>query len=680
MMTENDQPQSSRDPLRTQTSPQPTPRIRLRAILLGIVLAVAICAITPYNNAYLQGTPLGGGHFPLAPFFVLVWLTIFVAAARKIFNGRTWLTGKELTVAWILMVLASGIAFTGLVRTFFINLTAPFHFATVENRWKEVLHPLLPDSWYPHNPNAIADLYNGLPGGRQMGWMEVIQKIPWSSWIVPLLVWGSFILLCYFVMICIINLLSGQPLYKERMNFPLLRVPQLMEEALDQNGLGRFLSNRYLLTGLLVPVFLHLLNGLHFYLPEVPQIPTLVLAGSYFPKYGLFSGFYKLKIYIYPAFIGFAFLTSKQISFSFWVFFVLGGLLVGFLSVLGYNIPSASLGVTFGPTLSRPEETQMIGAYGIFFFYLFWLARQHLMNIIRQGIRFEKGNLADTQWISTRFSFWGFLIGGFGIVVWCHYFGIPFLFSVLVVGAFFMVVLVAMRVICQGGLAYFTLTVAPIDGLLAFFGPRMFTGIGLLVAGVVQKVLFVDLREALMPSLLHASKVTHEVHNRRLVFGGILIALLLAVGVSFLAMLSLCYKFGIRELQLDWASRTTLAVYENIYRLVDAPVQPGRWVLIFSAVGAVFMAILVICYHRIYWWPLHPLGYLTAYSSAMRILWFSFFTGWVCNALCMRYGGVVLFKKLRFFFVGLIIGDFLMGGAWALFGLFSDASYRVLPG
>ena len=80
MMTENDQPQSSRDPLRTQASPQPTPRIRLRAILLGIVLAVAICAITPYNNAYLQGTPLGGGHFPLAPFFVLVWLTIFVCS------------------------------------------------------------------------------------------------------------------------------------------------------------------------------------------------------------------------------------------------------------------------------------------------------------------------------------------------------------------------------------------------------------------------------------------------------------------------------------------------------------------------------------------------------------------------------------------------------------------------
>ena len=114
---------------------------------------------------------------------------------------------------------------------------------------------------------------------------------------------------------------------------------------------------------------------------------------------------------------------------------------MGLLGILGYNIPAAALGITFGPTLSRPEETQMSGAYGIFFLYLFWLARQHLFDITRQGIRFEKGRLSDTQWVSTRFAFWGFVLGGFGIVVWCHYFGVPFLFSFLVVSAFFMVML-----------------------------------------------------------------------------------------------------------------------------------------------------------------------------------------------------------------------------------------------
>jgi len=679
-MKQNQQPASNEDTQATATDEKESgQKIRLRAIILGSVFALAICLITPFNNAYRQATPLGGGHFPLAPFYILVWLMILTAFARMLFRGRKIISGKELLVSWAIMVLLSGIAWTGLARTFFINLTAPFHFATVENRWSEVLQPLLPLSWYPQSKEAVASIYNGLIGGRQLGWFDILKQIQWNAWLPPLLTWTIFVLLCYFVMACIVNLLSKQPLYNERMNFPLLRVPFVMEEALDRTGLGRFFANRFLIAGLTVPVCLHLLNGLGFYNPSVPQIPTLILAGNYFPKVGLLSGFFKLKIYIYPAFIGFAFLTPKQISFSFWFFFLMGTLLFGFLSVLGLNIPAAALGVTFGPTISRPEETQMVGAYIVFFLFLAWLARFHFVDVVRKGIHFKKEDNLESEWLSTRFAFWGFVLGSLAIVGWCYYFGIPMLFSFLVVFAFFMFTLVAMRIICQGGLAYFTLTAAPTDSLMAFFTPKFFTGVGILVAAVIQKVLFVDLRESLMPSLLHARKVTDETRNNRLIFLAIAITLIAGVVISLLAMLALCYKFGVRELGLDWATRTTVAVYDNIYTLEESPVKPGDWVLIFSIAGAVIMLVLVICYHRFYWWPIHPIGYLTAYSSAMRILWFSFFVGWVCNALCMRYGGVNLFKKLRNFFIGLIIGDFFMAGTWAIVGLFKYSSYLALP-
>ncbi|MDH3798091.1 MAG: hypothetical protein OES70_05610, partial [Desulfobacterales bacterium] len=505
-MAENQEPATNEESLTRYAGKKSGQKIRLRAIVLGSLFALAICLITPFNNAYRQATPLGGGHFPLAPFYVLVWLMILTAFVRMLFKGRKLITGKELLVSWALMVLLSGVAWTGLARTFFINLTAPFHFATVENRWSEVLHPLLPSSWYPQSKDAIVSVYNGLTDGRQLGWFDILTQIQWDAWLPPLLTWTIFILLCYFVMVCLVNLLSKQPLYNERMNFPLLRVPFVMQEALDETGLGRFFANRFLIAGLAVPVCLHLLNGLGFYYPSIPQIPTLILAGKYFPKVGLLSGFFKLKIYLYPAFIGFAFLTSKQISFSFWFFFILGTLLFGLLSVLGLNIPAAALGVTFGPTISRPEETQMIGAYIVFFLFLAWLARFHFINIVRQGFGFKKEDNLESEWLSTRFAFWGFIAGSLAIVIWCHSFGIPLLFSILVVFAFFMFTLVAMRVICQGGIAYFTLTAAPMDGLMAFFGPKPFTSLGIMVAAVIQKVLFVDLRESLMPSLLHARK------------------------------------------------------------------------------------------------------------------------------------------------------------------------------
>ncbi len=665
--------------MQTPSPDQAVRIIRKRAPLLGILLAVAICLLTPYNNIYLRATPLGGGHFPLAPFFIFLLLAIAISLIARIFRSSLLLTGPELLVIWIEMVIGSGIAYTGFARTFLINLTAPIHFATPGNRWEEILHPLIPPALTPTDPEAVLLLYNGLPGGRNMDWFDVVGSIPWAAWLSPLLLWGTFILLSYLVMLFLINILSRQWIHNERMNFPLLKVPEMLSKAVNQGETGSFFFNRFLLTGLSIPVFLHLINGLNMYYPTIPPIPTLFLAGPYFSESGLLTGFQKLKIYIYPAFIGFAFLTSRQISFSFWFFFLAGGLLYGVLNLLGYSIPVSELGVSFGPTLARPEEMQMIGAYGVFFLFLVWLARLHLLDVCKQSFFLKPPASGRSEWFDVRISFWGAIIG-FALIIWWYIrLGMAPGTAVLVVGAFFMIMLVATRIICQGGLAYFTLTAAPTDGMIALFGAKLFAGASGLLAGISQKVLFVDLRESLMPSLLHGRHLQQNKSPALLLFSGLAMTIVASMTVSIVAMMTLCYRYGIRELQLDWASQTTTAVYENIYRLVATTTTTGNWVFIFALAGALVMLVLVTCYHRLYWWPIHPIGYLTAYSSAMRILWVSFFIGWACNALCMRYGGIVLFKKLQFFFIGLIIGDFLMGGSWALVGLFTDVSYQVLP-
>jgi len=187
------------------------------------------------------------------------------------------------------------------------------------------------------------------------------------------------------------------------------------------------------------------------------------------------------------------------------------------------------------------------------------------------------------------------------------------------------------------------------DGLIAISGTKLFSGINGMLAGMSQKVLFVDLRESLMPSLLHARSLSHGKNPGLLIFSGLFFTILASLVASILAMMTLYYRYGTRELQLEWASRTTVTVFENLHRLVTAPVETGSWITFFAIAGAIVMLILVVCYHRFYWWPIHPLGYLTAYSSAMRILWISFFIGWLCNTVCMRYGGVTLFKKVQFF-------------------------------
>lgn len=652
--------------------------IRLRAVLIGVVLAIAICLITPVNNIYHQATPLGGGHFPLAPFFIFFVLTLFIAFTDRFFRAYSLLSGSELIVMWIQMVIGSGIAYTGFARTFLINLTAPVHFATAGNMWQDKLLPLLPQRLLP-DEGAITLLYTGIDGGRDMDWLEVFRHIPWQSWLNPLIFWATFILLCYMVMICIVNILSRQWIHNERVNFPLLKVPEMIGSALNSRTLGNMLLDRFLLAGLAVPLALHLLNGLSFYFPSVPQVTTLVLADPYFPGYGLFSGFQKVKIYFYPAFIGFAFLTSRQISFSFWFFYLAGCLLFGLLNILGFIIPASELGITFGPTLSRPEEMQMIGAYGIFFLFLVWLARHHLLEVTKASLFLIPKTTERTEWIDVRWTFWGTIVGLTAIIFWYIEMGSAPLTAIAVVASFFMIMIVATRIICQGGIAYFTLTAAPLDGLIALFGTKMFAGVSGVLAGISQKALFVDLRESLMPSLVHGRKIHHGKGPAIMLLGGLGVTIVLSLAASFIAMMVLCYQYGMRELNQDWATRTTVTVYENIFRLISSPPETGSWVITFALIGALIMLLLVVAYNRFFWWPIHPIGYLTAYSSAMRILWFSFFIGWACNALCMRYGGIRFFKKVQLFFIGLIIGDFLMGGGWAIVGLFTDISYQVLP-
>jgi len=132
-------------------------------------------------------------------------------------------------------VLFTGIGYAGLTETFFVNITAPERFAKDAYRWTEVLGPLLPEAWFPRSVDAVNAFYDGIKGGRDMGFMEVLTNIPWGVWLPVLAVWASFILGTYFVTICMMVLFGRQWVVNERVHFPLVRVPMLMGEALDQD-------------------------------------------------------------------------------------------------------------------------------------------------------------------------------------------------------------------------------------------------------------------------------------------------------------------------------------------------------------------------------------------------------------------------------------------------------------
>jgi hypothetical protein len=651
--------------------------IRPRAYLGGTLLGVAFCAVTPFANAYLRTTPLAGGHFPLAAFFVFFTSAVLLSLLSRITRRAPLLSGYELLAAWAIMVVVSGIGFTGLVRTFFINITAPAYFADATNNWGALL-PHLPEALYPRDPSVLSAVYGGLPGKTGLTVMETLERIPWSFWLPVLGAWSVFILLAYATLFCLASLFTTQWVVNERINFPLLQMPKLLAEAYDEQRLFAFLGDPFLLCGLCVPLIIHTLGGLAAHFPSIPSMPTEILAGSYFPSAGFLSGFQKLKIFIYPAFIGFAFITTRQISFSFWLFFLLAGLVTGILQTSGLQIPDSALGTLFGPVISRPEETQVIGATIVFFAFMVWLAREYLLKTIRQCVRPDP-EFQEAGWISSRAALLGAVGGLAALCAWSAWWGMGLGAAVLLYAAFFAVMLVVAKLVCQGGIPYATLNTAPSDAALSLFGSKPLGSVGLVLGMSLQKMLFVDVRESLLPSLMNAGKVSEHVRRRRTMGLAIGASLVLAVAASFVGMLYVCYRYGIQELDMDWATRTTRTVWANSQRLLETAQTPDGWILTFILIGAAVMFMLVLCYYLFPWWPIHPIGYILAFSSSMRILWFSFLIGWAFNTLCLRYGGTFLYRRVRLVFIGLIIGDFCMGAFWALVSLKTGISYLVLP-
>lgn len=68
------------------------------------------------------------------------------------------------------------------------------------------------------------------------------------------------------------------------------------------------------------------------------------------------------------------------------------------------------------------------------------------------------------------------------------------------------------------------------------------------------------------------------------------------------------------------------------------------------------------------WWPLHPIGYAITSSISGAILWMPMLIAWVIKAGVLRFGGARAFRSLHPLAMGLILGEFLVGGSWSIVG------------
>lgn len=63
----------------------------------------------------------------------------------------------------------------------------------------------------------------------------------------------------------------------------------------------------------------------------------------------------------------------------------------------------------------------------------------------------------------------------------------------------------------------------------------------------------------------------------------------------------------------------------------------------------------------------------------MNVFWFSIFFSFLIKWIILRFGGLNTHRKAIPFFLGLILGEFIVGSIWSLIGITIDKPmYRFL--
>ena len=109
----------------------------LRAVILGLLGAAAVCGFTYFNDAVMHQTMFIGNNMPLSVYGGLILFVLLLNPLLLLIGRRLALTGRELAVVLALTLAACCIPGSGLLRTFTSGLVMPRHFNRTETGWNE---------------------------------------------------------------------------------------------------------------------------------------------------------------------------------------------------------------------------------------------------------------------------------------------------------------------------------------------------------------------------------------------------------------------------------------------------------------------------------------------------------------------------------------------------------------
>ena len=168
--------------------------------------------------------------------------------------------------------------------------------------------------------------------------------------------------------------------------------------------------------------------------------------------------------------------------------------------------------------------------------------------------------------------------------------------------------------------------------------------------------------------------------HRRLIFWGIILAIVIAIVTSVWTMLVLAYRYGGINTDAFFFNYVNRLPFENAAARLHNLEGPHWANWIYTAIGALVMGLLMVAHQRFLWWPLHPLGF--PISAVTGALFFSVLIALVIKSVVLKYGGPKLYLHLKPLFLGMILGQFVTAGCWLVVSYITGVpgGYNYLSG
>lgn len=632
-----------------------------RALVIGLLCAALLCAVTPYTDVFLMGSELVGCHFPLGAMCLLFIIALVARFIGRLRNGPSPLSPQDLAFVFCIMLVAAGLPTWGLMCYMLPAMTCWSYYATPENRWEAIYHKYLPDWFVPKDASVITQFYEGgAAGGR----------VPWDAWVGPLIVWLAFALVLYAVMLCVATMVRKQWIEREHLTFPIVELPVGIITGRERASGSPLLRNWALWIGAGIPGLVHSLNSLHVYWPHLPQWQ---IHQQTFPQNPLPRPwqYFRLRWSIFFSVIGFGYFLTTDVSFGLWFFYIFDRIQCTVAEALGVY-----------PQYKRVTEAQYIGAFLAVVGIGVWVARGQLRAMMSAVLgRSDSADDRDDP-LPWRVAMMGLVVCCVLFVVLATTAGVRLPIALFVYVWFLIICWGMARIVSETGLLFAKATqMMPTKTLDPLLGTRRLTGPDVAITYSLQYVHMYDLKSFLMPAITHSLKIGHETNLvTRHLTGAMVAGILLGIGVSLYSTMRLIYAKGALALSPWFFQRGPSWHFGVIATLLSnrTPTDFGR--LGALAAGAAFTLMLALMRHRFLWWPFHPIGYVLAYSSETRRAWFPFFVGWLCKVLITRYGSGRAYQRLRPLFLGLVLGEYLVCAFWLIIAAATGTfGHKIFP-